>query len=140
MNNLVKYEPPAKVLGGPKDNFEKSVSSVVSIILFIILSISKIIYIFYYFNTHKLTNIFVSIGIIMKDSLIKQCLDILQTQDVRNEIKRLFSPVTDLILYEIYPYIYAIIFLVFLIFILILAILIILINLLRNKSLINAIV
>jgi len=76
----------------------------------------------------------------MKESLIKQCLDILQTQDVRNEIKRLFSPVTDLILYEIYPYIYAIIFLVFLIFILILAILIILINLLRNKSLINAIV
>jgi hypothetical protein len=73
----------------------------------------------------------------MKDSLIKQCLDILQTEDVRNEIKRLFSPVTDLILYEIYPYIYTIIFLVFLIFILILAILIILINLLRNKSLIN---
>jgi hypothetical protein len=69
----------------------------------------------------------------MKDSLIKQCLDILKTHDIRNEIKILFSPVTDLILYEIYPYIYAIIFLVFLIFILILAILIILITLLRNN-------
>jgi hypothetical protein len=45
----------------------------------------------------------------MKDSLIKQCLDILKTDDVRREIKVLFSPVTDLILYEIYPYIYAII-------------------------------
>ena len=56
----------------------------------------------------------------MKDSLIKQCLDILKTEDVRNEIKILFSPVTDLILYEIYPYIYIIIFLVFLIFVLIL--------------------
>ena len=60
----------------------------------------------------------------MKNSLIKQCLDILKTEDVRNEIKILFSPVTDLILYEIYPYIYVIIFLVFLIFVLILAILI----------------
>ena len=69
----------------------------------------------------------------MKDSLIKQCLDILKTSDVRNEIKILFSPVTDLILYEIYPYIYAIIFLVFLIFILILAILWILISLLRSN-------
>jgi hypothetical protein len=73
----------------------------------------------------------------MKNSLIKQCLDILQTDDVRNEIKRLFSPVTDLILYEIYPYIYVIIFLVFLIFILILAILVILITLLRNKTIIS---
>ena len=73
----------------------------------------------------------------MKDSLIKQCLDILKTDDVRNEIKFLFSPVTDLILYEIYPYIYVIILLVFLIFILILAILILLILLLRNKSAIS---
>ena len=73
----------------------------------------------------------------MKDSLIKQCLDILKTEDVRNEIKVLFSPVTDLILYEIYPYIYVIIFLVFLIFILILAILILLVTLLRNKNVIH---
>lgn len=69
----------------------------------------------------------------MKDSLIKQCLDILKTDDVRREIKILFSPVTDSILYEIYPYIYIIIFLVFLIFIMILAILIILVTILRNK-------
>ena len=75
----------------------------------------------------------------MKVSLINQCLDILQTEDVRNEIKRLFSPVTDLILYEIYPYIYTIIFLVFLIFVLILAILIILINIIRTKGLINSV-
>jgi hypothetical protein len=73
----------------------------------------------------------------MKDSLIKQCLDILKTDDVRHEIKILFSPVTDLILYEIYPYIYVIIFLVCLIFILILAILILLITLLRNKTLLS---
>jgi len=76
----------------------------------------------------------------MKDSLMKQCLDILKTDDVRNEIKVIFSPVTDLILYEIYPYIYAIIFLVFLIFILILAILILLVILLRNKNTINKLI
>ena len=73
----------------------------------------------------------------MKDSIIKQCLDILQTDDVRNEIKIIFSPVTDLILYEIYPYIYVIICFVVLIFILILAILILLILVLRNKSIIT---
>ena len=71
----------------------------------------------------------------MKNSLIKQCLELLKTDDIRTEIKVLFSPVTDLILYEIYPYIYAIILLVFLIFILILAILILLITLLRSKNL-----
>lgn len=70
----------------------------------------------------------------MKDSLIKQCLDILKTEVVRDEIKILFSPVTDLILYEIYPYIYIIIGLVLLIFILILAILSILITLIMNKK------
>jgi hypothetical protein len=70
----------------------------------------------------------------MKNSLIKQCLDILKTEDVRNEIKILFSPVTDLILYEIYPYIYVIIFLVFLIFVLILAILIILVTVMRKQK------
>lgn len=69
----------------------------------------------------------------MTNSLIKQCLDILKTEDVRNEIKLLFSPVTDLILYEIYPYIYLIIFLVFLIFILILGNIILLVTLLLNK-------
>lgn len=74
----------------------------------------------------------------MKDSIINQCLDILKTDDVRNEIKIIFSPVTDLILYEIYPYIYIIIFLVFLIFILILAILILLVsNFMRNKGNVN---
>ena len=69
----------------------------------------------------------------MSNSILSQCINILKTDDVRNEIKNIFSQVTDLILYQIYPYIYMIIFLVFLIFIFILAILIILIILLRNK-------
>jgi len=68
----------------------------------------------------------------MQNSLITQCLEILKSKDVRNEIKIIFSPVTDLILYEIYPYIYVIITLVFLMFTLILFILLFLIYIMRH--------
>ena len=61
------------------------------------------------------------------NSLLKMCIDVLKTDDIRSEIKQIFSPVTDLIMFQIYPYIYFIIFLVLLIFILILAILILLV-------------
>jgi hypothetical protein len=70
----------------------------------------------------------------MKDSLAKQCLDILKREDVQNEFKLLLKPVLDFILYEINPYIYMTVGLVFLIFVMILAILIILIMILRNKQ------
>ena len=70
----------------------------------------------------------------MKDTLAKQCLDILKRDDVKNEFKLLLKPVIDFILYEINPYIYLTVALVFMIFVMILAILIILIILLRNKS------
>jgi len=73
----------------------------------------------------------------MKDSLVKQCLEILKRDDIKNEFKLLFSPVINFILYEINPYIYMIITLVFIIFLMILAILVILILLLRNKQLLN---
>lgn len=67
-------------------------------------------------------------------SLLKQCVDMLKTDDVRQEIKHLFSPVTDLILYEIYPYIYLIIFLVLLLFILILVMLTLLLLFIRGYN------
>ena len=73
------------------------------------------------------------------NSLLKMCIDILKTDDIRTEIKQIFSPVTDLIMFQIYPYIYFIIFLVLLIFILILAILILLVLTLRNNQLITKI-
>jgi hypothetical protein len=82
----------------------------------------------------------------MKDSLtqtslplFQQCLDILKREDIKNEIKLLFKPVIDFILYEISPYIYIIVSLVVMIFIMILAMLIILIMLLRNKQVIQKI-
>jgi hypothetical protein len=70
----------------------------------------------------------------MKESLVSQCLEILQREDIKKEFKKILKPVIDFILYEINPYIYITMFLVLIIFILILAILIILILLLRNKN------
>ena len=75
-----------------------------------------------------------------ENSLLKMCIDVLKTDDVRTEIKQIFSPVTDLIMFQIYPYIYFIIFLVLLIFILILAILILLVLTLRNNQIISKII
>lgn len=58
----------------------------------------------------------------MKESFIKQCLDLLNRKDVKNEIKEMFKPVVSLILNEIYPYIYISILLVLISFFLILGI------------------
>jgi hypothetical protein len=76
----------------------------------------------------------------MENVLIKECLELLNHDDVKDKLKAVFNPLTDLILYQIYPYVYVIILLVFLIFILILAILILLVTLLRNKSLLASFV
>ena len=76
----------------------------------------------------------------MKDSLVQQCLDILKKEDIKNELKILFTPVLDFVLYEINPYFYITITLVLLNFIMILAILIILIFVLRNKQIINKVI
>ena len=75
----------------------------------------------------------------MKESLVQQCLDILKKEEIKKEVKMLFKPVIDFILYEINPYIYITVALVFFIFIMILAILIILIMLLRNKNILSKI-
>lgn len=73
----------------------------------------------------------------MKDSVVQMCLDILKRDDIKNELKILFTPIMEFILFEINPYIYITVTLVFLIFVMILAILIILIFLLRNKNIIS---
>ena len=70
----------------------------------------------------------------MKETIVQQCLEILKKEDIKNELKILFKPVMDIILYEINPYIYITLILVFCIFIMILAILILLILVLRNYS------
>ena len=42
----------------------------------------------------------------MKEASIEQCLQILKREDVKTELKHLMTPLIDLILSEIYPYIY----------------------------------
>ena len=42
----------------------------------------------------------------MKDAIIEQCLLILRRDDVNKEIKRMITPLIELILIEIYPYLY----------------------------------
>ena len=76
----------------------------------------------------------------MKDSLVQQFLDILKKEDIKSEIKILFKPIIDFILFEINPYIYITVALIFLIFVMILAILVILILVLRNKQIIQKII
>jgi hypothetical protein len=76
----------------------------------------------------------------MKDSIVRQCLDILKREDIKDELKLLLSPIIDFIFYEINPYIYIIISLIILLFIMILTILILLILLLRNKDILVKII
>jgi hypothetical protein len=68
----------------------------------------------------------------IKDTLIEQCLVILKREDVKNELKQLMKPMIDLILQELYPYIFLSIIFVFISFLLILGIFVLL---LRNKIL-----
>lgn len=75
----------------------------------------------------------------MKESFVKQCLDLLKREDIKYQLKGLFSPIMEVILMEITPYIYTIITLVFIIFIMILAILILFILILRNKNIFDKI-
>jgi hypothetical protein len=70
----------------------------------------------------------------IKDTLIEQCLVILKREDVKNELKQLMKPMIDLILQELYPYIFLSIVFVFISFLLILGIFVLL---LRNKILIK---
>lgn len=66
----------------------------------------------------------------MRDAIIEQCLAILKRDDVKQELKNLISPLVELILVEIYPYIYLSLLFVLISFLLHLGIFVLL---LRNK-------
>jgi hypothetical protein len=70
----------------------------------------------------------------MKESLIQQCLDILKREDIKYELKSFCTPVIDLILNFINPYIYISLMIVFFLLISNLAILILLVTIMRNKT------
>jgi hypothetical protein len=62
--------------------------------------------------------------------MIEQCLNILKREDVKSELKMLLSPLIDVIIGNIYPYIYLSLVFVIISFLLHLGIFILL---LRNK-------
>ncbi len=67
----------------------------------------------------------------IKDKLLSECLDILNRDDVKNEFKKMMKPLIDMILQDIYPYIFLSIIFVIISFLLILGIFILL---LRNTK------
>ncbi len=67
----------------------------------------------------------------LKESLIAECVDIMKRDDVKDEIKAIFKPIIDMILQEIYPYIFLSMLFVIISFMLILGIFILL---LRNNK------
>jgi hypothetical protein len=64
----------------------------------------------------------------VKESLITECKNILSRADIKEEIKNLFKPIIELILREIYPYIFLSMIFVFISFMLILGIFILLLR------------
>ena len=67
----------------------------------------------------------------MKNTLIDQCLELIRRDDVKNELKNLMTPLIEVILIEIYPYIYLSLIFVIISFLLHLGIFILLV---RNKT------
>ena len=66
----------------------------------------------------------------VKETIINECLNVLQRKEVKDEIKELMRPLIDMLIKEIYPYIFLSIIFVFISFLLILGIFILL---LRSK-------
>jgi hypothetical protein len=56
----------------------------------------------------------------MKQVIINQCLEILSREDIKLQMKQMFIPIIQLLLDEMYPYIYLSILFVIICFILIL--------------------
>jgi hypothetical protein len=71
----------------------------------------------------------------IKDTVLRQCLAILKREDVKTELKELMRPMIDLILVELYPYIFLSMIFVFISFLLILGIFILLMRYKINTSL-----
>jgi len=72
----------------------------------------------------------------LKDSIIQECLVILKREDVKKEFKNILTPFIDLIITQIYPYIYLCLIFVIISFLLHLGIFILL---LKNKGMFSKI-
>ena len=69
---------------------------------------------------------------ITKEQILNECMEILNREDVKNEFKKIMRPLIELLLKDIYPYIYLSIIFVIISFLLILGIFVLL---MRNKFL-----
>tara|TARA_Y100001970_G_C14259451_1_gene878613 strand:+ start:22050 stop:22280 length:231 start_codon:yes stop_codon:yes gene_type:complete len=56
----------------------------------------------------------------LKDTIINECLNTLKRDDVKNDIKELMKPLVDMIIQQLYPYIFLSIIFVSISFLLIL--------------------
>lgn len=72
----------------------------------------------------------------LRDTIIKECINILKREDFKHEVKNVASPLIDMILVSIYPYLYLSLIFVLISFLLHLGIFFLL---LRNKQLISKI-
>ena len=70
----------------------------------------------------------------IKETILNECLNVLHRKEVKDEFKELMRPLIDMLIKEIYPYIFLSIIFVFISFLLILGIFILL---LRNKNFLN---
>ena len=70
-----------------------------------------------------------------KEAIVNECLEVLGRDDVKDEIKELFVPIIDLLLKEIYPYIFLSMLFVVISFLLILGIFVLLLR--NNKPIIK---
>ena len=66
----------------------------------------------------------------LKETIVNECLKVLHREDVKDEFKELMRPLIDMLIKEIYPYIFLSIIFVFISFLLILGIFYLL---MRNK-------
>lgn len=66
------------------------------------------------------------------NSLFQQCLDILQRDDVKADLKLLMSPIMETLLFEIRPYVYVVLLILVTIIILVILNLIMLIYVFRK--------
>ena len=71
-------------------------------------------------------------SMITKEQILNECMEILNREDVKNEFKNIMRPLIELLLKDIYPYIYLSIIFVIISFLLILGIFVLL---MRNKFL-----
>ena len=80
---------------------------------------------------------FLIIIIMKNNSLFKQCLEILQRDDVKTELKLLLNPIMEYVLFEMRPYAYVILLILFLIVIISIVNFIMLIYYFRQLSIKN---